>query len=174
MTIRYSLNPGKLPEIIRQYPDQETFIARAVLPGVSSVTRDAPTTFAAAAVRQSRGQLAQRITEGLEKRLGEVGVTVEQVDPRAITLDQNVQANYDKVQSSLANAEAAKADLRPLSPKPRSPRPRRRRPRTPTRSSAAAPPRPRSRRSSTARRSRPSRSCRSAPTSARTASTSRS
>lgn len=82
-----------------------------MLPGVSSVTRDAPTTFAAAAVRQSRGELALRITEGLEKRLGEVGVTVEQVDPRAITLDQNVQANYDKVQSSLANAEAAKADL---------------------------------------------------------------
>ncbi|NUO89363.1 MAG: hypothetical protein HOQ18_00805, partial [Dermatophilaceae bacterium] len=51
VTIRYSLNPGKLPEIIRQYPDQETFIARAVLPGVSSVTRDAPTTFTAAAVR---------------------------------------------------------------------------------------------------------------------------
>ncbi|MBC9821337.1 prohibitin family protein [Terrabacter sp. MAHUQ-38] len=111
VTIRYSLNPGKLPEIIRQYPDQDTFIARAVLPGVSSVTRDAPTTFTAATVRQSRALLAQRITEGLEKRLGEVGVTVEQVDPRAITLDQNVQANYDKVQSSLANAEAAKADL---------------------------------------------------------------
>ena len=36
---------------------------------------------------------------------------MEQVDPRAITLDQSVQANYDKVQSSLANAEAAKADL---------------------------------------------------------------
>lgn len=111
VTIRYSLNPGKLPEIVRQYPDQETFIMRAVLPGVSSVTRDAPTTFTAATVRQSRGQLAQRITEGLEKRLGEVGVTVEQVDPRAIALDANVQANYDKVQSSLANAEAAKADL---------------------------------------------------------------
>lgn len=111
VTIRYSLNPGKLPEIVRQYPDQESFISRAVLPGVSSVTRDAPTTFTAATVRQSRGQLAQRITEGLEKRLGEVGVTVEQVDPRAISLDANVQANYDKVQSSLANAEAAKADL---------------------------------------------------------------
>jgi regulator of protease activity HflC (stomatin/prohibitin superfamily) len=111
VTIRYSLNPGKLPEIIRQYPDQESFISRAVLPGVSSVTRDAPTTFTAATVRQSRAELALRITEGLEKRLGEVGVTVEQVDPRAITLDQNVQANYDKVQSSLANAEAAKADL---------------------------------------------------------------
>ena len=111
VTIRYSLNPSKLPEIIRQYPDQETFIARAVLPGVSSVTRDAPTTFTAATVRQSRAQLSTRITEGLEKRLGEVGVTVEQVDPRAITLDQSVQANYDKVQSSLANAEAAKADL---------------------------------------------------------------
>src|SRR6476659_8867350 len=111
VTIRYSLNPGKLSEIVRQYPDQESFISRAVLPGVSSVTRDAPTTFTAATVRQSRAQLALRITEGLEKRLGEVGVTVEQVDPRAITLDQSVQANYDKVQSSLANAEAAKADL---------------------------------------------------------------
>lgn len=111
VTIRYSLNPGKLPEIIRQYPDQESFIARAVLPGVSSVTRDAPTTFTAATVRQSRSELALRITEGLEKRLGGVGVTVEQVDPRAIALDANVQANYDKVQSSLANAEAAKADL---------------------------------------------------------------
>ncbi|EWT03522.1 hypothetical protein N865_17160 [Intrasporangium oryzae NRRL B-24470] len=111
VTIRYSINPGKLPEIIRQYPDQDAFIARAVLPGVSSVTRDAPTTFTAATVRQSRSQLALRITEGLEKRLGEVGVTVEQVDPRAISLDQSVQANYDKVQSSLANAEAAKADL---------------------------------------------------------------
>ncbi len=111
VTIRYSLNPGKLSEIVRQYPDQESFISRAVLPGVSSVTRDAPTTFTAAAVRQSRAQLALRITEGLEKRLGEVGVTVEQVDPRAITLDQSVQANYDKVQSSLANAEAAKAEI---------------------------------------------------------------
>ena len=73
--------------------------------------RDAPTTFTAATVRQSRSELALRITEGLEKRLGQVGVTVEKVDPRAITLDANVQANYDKVQSSLANAEAAKADL---------------------------------------------------------------
>jgi regulator of protease activity HflC (stomatin/prohibitin superfamily) len=111
VTIRYSLNPAQLPEIIRQYPNQETFITRAVLPGVSSVTRDAPTTFTAATVRQSRANLATRITEGLETRLGDVGVTVEQVDPRAITLDENVQANYDKVQSSLANAEAAKADL---------------------------------------------------------------
>ena len=82
VTIRYSLNPGKLSEIVRQYPDQESFISRAVLPGVSSVTRDAPTTFTAATVRQSRAQLALRITEGLEKRLGEVGVTVEQVDPQ--------------------------------------------------------------------------------------------
>lgn len=111
VTIRYSLNPTKLPEIIRQYPDQETFISRAVLPGVSSVTRDAPTTLTAATVRQSRTELAKRITTGLETRLGEVGVTVEQVDPKAITLDQTVQTNYDKVQSSLANAEAAKADL---------------------------------------------------------------
>ncbi|MEP7331440.1 MAG: prohibitin family protein [Terracoccus sp.] len=111
VTIRYSLNPTMLPEIIRQYPDQESFISRAVLPGVSSVTRDAPTTLTAATVRQSRTDLAQRITTGLETRLGDVGVTVEQVDPKAITLDQTVQANYDKVQSSLANAEAAKADL---------------------------------------------------------------
>jgi regulator of protease activity HflC (stomatin/prohibitin superfamily) len=110
-TIRYSLNPDMLEQVVRQYPDQESFIARAVLPGVSAVTRDAPTTFTAATVRQSRGPLSQRVKDGLETRLGAVGVTVEQVDPQRITLDGGVQANYDKVQSSLANAEAAKADL---------------------------------------------------------------
>jgi regulator of protease activity HflC (stomatin/prohibitin superfamily) len=110
-TIRYSLNPDMLGQVARQYPDQESFIARAVLPGVQAVTRDAPTAFTAATVRQSRGPLSQRVKDGLEGRLGAVGVTVEQVDPQRITLDGTVQSNYDRVQSSLANAEASKADL---------------------------------------------------------------
>ena len=111
-TIRYSLNPDMLEQVVRQYPDQASFIARAVLPGVSAVTRDAPTTFTAATVRQSRGPLSQRVKEGLETRLGHGRGHRGAGRPAAeITLDWGVQANYDKVQSSLANAEAAKADL---------------------------------------------------------------
>ena len=120
-----------------------------------------------------RGPLSQRVKEGLETRLAAVGVTVEQVDPQRITLDGGVQANYDKVQSSLANAEAAKADLQTASPTPRSPRPTRRRSPTPTRSSAAARSRRPSTRSSTASRSAGRRSRRSRTDSVRTASTSR-
>ena len=74
-------------------------------------------------------------------------------DPRAITLDQNVQANYDKVQSCARERRGRQgrpADG-PRQGRDHEDRGRRRRP-TPTRSSGAARPRPRSRRSSTARR----------------------
>ena len=112
VTIRYSLNPGKLSRDRAAVPRPGVVhlpcgAARCLVGDPRRADdlhgRDGPPV--------TRRQLALRITEGLEKRLGEVGVTVEQVDPRAITLDQSVQANYDKVQSSLANAEAAKADL---------------------------------------------------------------
>ena len=81
VTIRYSLNPGMLAQIVRQYPDQASFVSRAVLPGVSSVTRDAPTTFTAATIRKSRGPWPCRHRRPGDAP-GEVGVTVEQVDRR--------------------------------------------------------------------------------------------
>lgn len=111
VTIRYSLDPNSLAQLARQYPDQNSFVVRAVLPGVGSVTKDAPTTFPAASVRQSRADLSAKITTDLEARLGSVGVIVEQVDPKGITLDPGVQQNYDLVQSAYASAEAAKANL---------------------------------------------------------------
>lgn len=110
-TTNYSLDPSRIEQIYKTYRSQDNLIERDLLPGIRSSQRDAPTTFPAATIRQSRAAVATTVLSDLETRLKGTGVIITRVDLRSINLDAESAKRLRNVQLRNADIEAARQDL---------------------------------------------------------------
>lgn len=105
-TTNYNIDPTKVVDVYIRYRSQDNLVSRDLLPGIRSAQRDAPTTYPAASIRQSRPALTASILGDLEERLKGTGVQIVRVDLRTVNLDEESTNRLRAVQ--LANADIEK------------------------------------------------------------------
>ncbi|MFN8074916.1 MAG: prohibitin family protein [Kineosporiaceae bacterium] len=111
LTVRYSIQPGRIGDIYAGYRSQENLRERALDVDVRSIVRDIPIGFAAGELRQSRGKVTVAITDELSRAWERLGVTVDSVDLRDIRYPAEIEQSLAAVQTARSKVEQARAEL---------------------------------------------------------------
>jgi regulator of protease activity HflC (stomatin/prohibitin superfamily) len=111
VNVTYSIAPGKVTDIYRQYRDESNFVQQFVVQQIRSVTRDVPNTFSTLDLITKRTDVGSALQDALEAKWQGTGVMVDQVNLQEIRPPKAVTSSYAAAQQAQIQVTAEKAKL---------------------------------------------------------------
>lgn len=117
VAVRYSIKPDSVSDIYTVYKSQEGFISRLIDQDIRSVVRNVPSSYSTVDVLGKRGEIEQKIVDGLKARWEKQGVIVDSVALQGIRYPQVVQDRFTDAQNAKTQVvqEQAKLDATKIS-----------------------------------------------------------
>jgi len=113
ISITYSVDPGKIEDIYKQYRSQERFTKQVVEKTVLSVIRSVPTQYTATEFRGAKkNAAADEILKQANDKLEVLGVQVDFVNIQDVRYPKAVEAALTAIEEANQNAQKAEADKR--------------------------------------------------------------
>lgn len=111
ITILYSITPGEVVDIYKEFGPQTALLGNALEPSLRDIVREMSAEYAPLAIKQERASLSNDILEVLSEKWAEYGVIVVEVNLGDITLDPSTEEAIAAVITAQQRVEQARAEL---------------------------------------------------------------
>lgn len=111
ISVRYSIDSGKVTQIYRQYHDEQSFVSNYVTQTIRAVVRKVPNTYQTIDILTKQGQLQTDITTALTSAFNGSGVSVDNVSLQGVNPPEAIKAGYAKAQQAQIQVTTEQANL---------------------------------------------------------------
>ncbi len=111
ITVLYSINPGEVERIYKNFGTQDELLANALQPSLRDIVRKKSAEYAPLAIKQERATLGNDILDTLNADWSRYGVVLEEVNLGDISLDGSTEAAISAVITAQQRVEQARAEL---------------------------------------------------------------
>jgi len=111
IAIRYSINPGAVTDIYRQYQTEANLQTKLIFNDVRSVVRSVPGKYTTLELLTKRNDVQKDIQKALEAKWADDGIIVDDVALQEIRIPDSVRNSYAAAQEAQINVSKEQAKL---------------------------------------------------------------
>jgi regulator of protease activity HflC (stomatin/prohibitin superfamily) len=111
IALRYSIKPGSVIDIYRQFQSEDNFKKSFIEQDVRSVVRSVPNKFHTLDLLTNRAAIEAGILDALQQRWASAGVTVDSISLQEIRVPDSVRDSYAAAQQAQINVTTEQANL---------------------------------------------------------------
>jgi len=110
IVVLYSIEPGSVEDLYRQYSTQENFRTKVIEQDIRSIPRDVAGNYTTLDLLSSRAEVSEDIRAALEKEWEAKGIIVTDVSLQEIRYSDAVRERFEQAQQARTDVETAKAN----------------------------------------------------------------